>query len=258
MTNTILLITNPLDQFEIRDLISIHTPILGNLNLSLTNITLYLIISSIIIVGITSITNKSKKVIFNGWTLSKESIYDTVHSIVINQISSAAGQIYFPFIYTLFIFIIVNNLIGMVPYSFATTSHAVLTFALSFSIVLGATILGLKKHNLKFFSLLVPAGCPLALLPLLVIIEFISYIARNFSLGLRLAANILSGHMLLNILSGFTYNIMTSGILFFVLGLLPLTFIIAFSGLELAIAFIQAQVFVVLSCSYIKDAIYLH
>jgi F-type H+-transporting ATPase subunit a len=104
----------------------------------------------------------------------------------------------------------------------------------------------------------VPAGCPLALLPVLVLIEFISYLARNVSLGLRLAANILSGHMLLNILSGFTYKIMTSGILFFVVGLLPLSFIIAFSSLELAIAFIQAQVFVVLSCSYIKDALDLH
>jgi F-type H+-transporting ATPase subunit a len=258
MTNSLELILNPLDQFEIRDLITIHTPILGNLSLSFTNIVLYLIISSIIIVSVTSITNKSKKVIVNKWTLTKESIYDTVHSIVVNQINNTTGQVYFPFMYTLFIFILTNNLIGMVPYSFATTSHFVLTFALSFTIVLGATILGFKIHNIKFFSLFVPAGCPLALLPLLVIIEFISYISRNVSLGLRLAANILSGHMLLNILSGFTYNIMTSGIIFFFLGLLPLTFIIAFSGLELAIAFIQAQVFVVLSCSYIKDAISLH
>lgn len=131
----------------------------------------------------------------------------------------------------------------MVPYSFASTSHFVLTFALSFTIVLGATILGFQKHGLVFFSLLVPAGCPLPLLPLLVLIEFISYLARNISLGLRLAANILSGHMLLNIFAGFTYNIMTSGIIFFFFGLIPLSFIIAFSGLELGIAFIQAQVF---------------
>jgi F-type H+-transporting ATPase subunit a len=165
---------------------------------------------------------------------------------------------YFPFIYTLFIFILINNLIGLVPYSFATTSHFILTFSLSFTIVLGATILGFNKHNLKFFSLFVPAGCPLALLPILVLIEFISYLARNVSLGLRLAANILSGHMLLNILSGFTYNIMNSGIIYFFVALLPLSFIIAFSSLELAIAFIQAQVFVVLSCSYIKDALDLH
>lgn len=146
----------------------------------------------------------------------------------------------------------------MIPYGFASTSHFVLTFFISFSIVLGATILGFQKHGLEYFSLFVPAGCPLALLPSLVLIEFISYLARNISLGLRLAANILSGHMLLHILSGLTYNIMASGVLFFFVGLLPLSFIIAFSGLELAIAFIQAQVFVVLTCSYIKDALDLH
>lgn len=185
-------------------------------------------------------------------------MYATVHSIVVNQINAREGQIYFPFMYALFVFILVNNLIGMVPYSFASTSHFILTFALSFTVVLGATILGFQKHGLEFFSLFVPAGCPLGLLPLLVLIEFISYLARNVSLGLRLAANILSGHMLLNILSGFAYNIMTSGFIFFFLGLIPLAFIIAFSGLELGIAFIQAQVFVVLTCSYIKDALDLH
>ena len=146
----------------------------------------------------------------------------------------------------------------MVPYSFAPTSHFILAFSLSFTIVIGATILGFYRHNIKFFALFAPAGCPLAMLPLLIIIEFISYLTRNISLGLRLAANILSGHMLLSILSGFVYNIMNSGIIFFVLGLIPLLFIVAFSGLELAIAFIQAQVFVVLSSSYIKDGLDLH
>lgn len=146
----------------------------------------------------------------------------------------------------------------MIPYGFASTSHFVLTFSISFSIVLGATILGFQKHGVRFFSLFVPAGCPLGLLPLLVLIEFISYLSRNISLGLRLAANIVAGHMLLHILAGLTYNIMSSGLLFFFLGLLPLAFIIIFSGLELAIAVIQAQVFVVLTCSYIKDALELH
>src|SRR5205814_911517 len=198
------------------------------------------------------------KIISNNWSVSQESIYATIHSIVVNQINANKGQIYFPFIYALFIFILVNNLIGMIPYSFASTSHFILTFSISFTVVLGATILCFQKHGLEFFSLFVPAGCPLALLPLLVLIKFISYLSRNVSLGLRLGANILSGHMLLNILSGFTYNIMTSGFIFFFLGLIPLAFIIAFSGLELAIAFIQAQVFVVLTSSYIKDAMDLH
>jgi F-type H+-transporting ATPase subunit a len=251
-------ITNPLDQFEIRNLISLDAPILGNTHISLTNIGLYLTIATFLVLSLNILATNHNKIIGNRWSISQESLYVTIHSIVTNQINAIRGQIYFPFIYTLFIFILINNLIGMIPYSFASTSHFVLTFAISFTIVLGATILGFQKHGLEFFSLLVPAGCPLGLLPLLVLIEFISYLARNISLGLRLAANILSGHMLLNILAGFTYNIMTSGFVFFLLGLIPLTFIIAFSGLELGIAFIQAQVFVVLSSSYIKDGLDLH
>jgi F-type H+-transporting ATPase subunit a len=260
-TNTQFLyadIASPLDQFEIRNLISVDAPILANLHLSLTNIGLYLTIGAFLILSLSLLTTNYNRVVSNNWSISQESLYATVHSIVTNQINSTTGQLYFPFLYTLFIFILLNNLIGMVPYSFASTSHFILTFALSFTVVIGATILGFQKHGLEFFSLFVPAGCPLALLPLLVLIEFISYLARNVSLGLRLAANILSGHMLLNILAGFTYNIMTSGIIFFFLGLIPLSFIVAFSGLELGIAFIQAQVFVVLSSSYIKDGLDLH
>ena len=249
---------SPLDQFEIRSLLSLNAPIFGNINISITNIGLYLTIAALTVLALNVLAINYKKLVGNSWSIGLESVYATIHSIVTNQINSREGQIYFPFMYTLFIFILVNNLIGMVPYSFASTSHFIFTFALSFTVVLGATILGFQKHGLVFFSLLVPAGCPLALLPLLVLIEFISYLSRNVSLGLRLGANILSGHMLLNILAGFTYNIMTSGFVFFLLGLIPLAFIIAFSGLELGIAFIQAQVFVVLSSSYIKDALDLH
>ena len=251
-------IASPLDQFEVRDLLSLDAPILANLHFSITNIGLYLTIAAFLTLALNILAFNYNKVVANNWFISIESIYATVHSIVLNQINAKNGQVYFPFIFALFLYILINNLIGMVPYSFASTSHFILTFSISFTVVLGATILGFIKHGLKFFSLFVPAGCPLALLPLLVLIEFISYLARNISLGLRLAANILSGHMLLNILSGFAYNIMTSSFIFFFVGLIPLAFIIAFSGLELGIAFIQAQVFVVLTCSYIKDGLDLH
>ena len=253
-----IFILSPLDQFEIRNLLSLDAPILANLHLSLTNIGLYLTITAFICLALNLLATNYNKVTANNWSISQESVYATIHSIVINQINSRKGQIYFPFIYALFIFILINNLVGMVPYSFASTSHFILTFFISFTVVLGATILGFQKHGLKFFSLFVPAGCPLGLLPLLVLIEFISYLARNVSLGLRLAANITAGHLLLNILSGFAYNIMTSGFIYFFIGLVPLAFIMAFSGLELGIAFIQAQVFVVLTSSYIKDALDLH
>lgn len=251
-------ITSPLDQFEIRNFISLELPILANMQLSLTNIGFYLIISLSVAVILSLLASNSNKIVSNSWSISQESVYTTVNNVVLNQISASKGQIYFPFIYSLFIFILVNNLLGMVPYSFASTSHFILTFSLSFTIVLGATILGFAKHGFEFFSLFVPSGCPLGLLPLLVLIEFISYLSRAVSLGLRLAANVLSGHMLLNILSGFIYNIMTSGVIFFILGLIPLAFVVAICGLELGISFIQAQVFVVLTSSYIKDSIYLH
>ena len=252
------LILSPLDQFEIKNLINLELNILGDIQISLTNIGLYLTLSATIVLILHILATNLNKIVANEWSINQESLYSTIHSIVINQINSNQGQMYFPFIYGLFIYILINNLVGMIPYSFASTSHFILTFSISFTVVLGATILGFQKHGLKFFSLFVPSGCPLGLLPLLVLIEFISYLARNVSLGLRLAANILSGHMLLNILGGFTYNIMTSGFIFFLLGIIPLGFIIAFSGLELGVAFIQAQVFVVLTASYIKDSLDLH
>lgn len=248
-------LNSPLDQFEIRNILSLQ---LLDIKLSITTMGFTMMLTAIVVTFLFLINDNFNKLVTNNSNVINETIYATIHSIVVNQINDRKGQMFFPFIFSLFIFILSNNLVGMVPYSFAATSHFILTFSLSFTIVLGATILGMSIHSTKFFSLLVPSGCPLALLPLLVLIEFISYLARNVSLGLRLAANVLSGHMLLNILSGFTYNIMCSGFYFFFLALLPLSFVIAFSGLEIGIAFIQAQVFAVLSCSYIKDGLDLH
>jgi F-type H+-transporting ATPase subunit a len=185
LTNEIL---SPLNQFEIRYILTVET--LGEPLFSITNITFYLMLGGLFTLIYTLLSTNYNRLVGNNWSISQESLYATIHSIVTNQINSRNGQLYFPFIYALFIFILINNLIGLVPYSFASTSHFILTFALSFTIVLGATILGFQKHGLMFFSLLVPAGCPLPLLPLLVLIEFISYLARNISLGLRLAANI--------------------------------------------------------------------
>jgi len=250
--------SSPLDQFTIRNLFSIKGDLISNIQISLTNIGLYLLITTFLIFMLYTLSTNYNYSTPNSWSISQESIYSTVYSIVVNQINAYKGQMFFPLISALFIYILINNLVGLVPYSFAPTSHFILTFSISFTIVIGSTILGFQIHALKFFSLFVPSGCPLGLLPLLVLIEFISYLSRNVSLGLRLAANILSGHMLLNILAGFTYNIMSKGLVYLFIGLMPLLFIIAFSGLEVGIAFIQAQVFVVLSSSYIKDCLELH
>jgi len=251
-------INDALEQFDIRFLISMVAPIIASINVSITNIGVYLVASVILTIILNFLVSNLYKLIPSSWSATSESMYATIFSIVLGQINAMKGQNYFPFIYVLFSFVLVNNLIGMTPYTFSPTSHLVLTFFFSFTVVIGATVLGLVTHYLYFFSAFVPEGCPLGLLPLLVLIEFISYISRCVSLGLRLGANVLSGHMLLNILSGFTFNIMKGGLLLQLLGLVPLSFIIAFSGLEVGICFIQSQVFCVLSSSYIRDGVVTH
>jgi len=167
-------------------------------------------------------------------------------------------EIYMPFIYSVFLFILFANLIGNVPYSYAITSSIVVSIGLSFTIIIGVTILGLSIHKIHFFSFFIPAGTPLALLPLLVLIELISYIARAFSLGIRLFSNITAGHTLLKILSTFLYQMFTGSILIAIISLIPFVLFLAIIGLELAVSFIQAYVFTLLLLSYIKDAIDLH
>ena len=177
--------------------------------------------------------------------------------MVREQIGSA-NEIYLPFIYSLFIFIIVSNLTGNIPYNYTIATSMIVSIGLSFTIFIGVTILALYRHKLHFFSFFVPSGTPLALVPLLVLIELVSYTARAVSLGVRLFANMTAGHTLLKILSTFLSQMFSSGLFIFVLTLIPFGIFIALIGLEIAVSFIQSYVFCILTCSYIKDAIELH
>ena len=251
-------IRSPLDQFKIIILFSMFAPALGFAKLSVTNMGLFLTTSMYINWTVTCMIVVYNKLKINKWYAGFESIYTTIYSIVVNQINDKTGQIYYPFMYNIFTFILVNNLIGMIPYCFSSTSHFILGFLISFTVVIGCTILGIILHKTMFWSLFVPSGCPKGLLLLLVLIELISYLARNVSLGLRLAANILSGHMLLNILSGFTFDISKGNAPQSTTAVVPFAFIGAFTILEIGISFIQSQVFTVLGSSYIKDALFMH
>jgi F-type H+-transporting ATPase subunit a len=148
-------------------------------------------------------------------------------------------------------FILFGNLLGMVPYSFTFTSHIIVTFAMALVVFVGVTILGFVKHGVHFFSFFVPPGVSVALWPLLIPIEIMSYISRPISLSVRLFANMLAGHTLLKVFAGFVPALGLAGIL-------PLGFVIALSGLEFVIAFLQAYVFAILTCLYINDALHLH
>lgn len=257
-----MLCRNPLEQFMINDIFTISFPILSGNKLSLTNIGLYLIISIILIVTISGIIIKNTKdnagsIIGNKGILIKESLYDTVNKIVKDQIG-IENQIYLPYLYSLFLLILTSNMIGLVPYNFTSTSHLVLTLSMSVSILIGVTIIGINQHKLGFFSILVPTGTPLGLVPLLVVIETISYVARAISLGVRLGANMIAGHVLLKILAGFIYKFIKTSWLTMIIGIIPMCIFTLLVGLELGISVLQAIVFVILTSSYIKDAIALH
>ncbi len=178
-----------------------------------------------------------------------------------NLIESNVGSFFLNytfFIFTLFLVILFSNLIGMIPYSFTVTSHLIFTLALSIICFFGINFIGLKKHGFEFFGLFLPSGAPLALAPLLVFIELLSYFARVFSLAIRLFANLMSGHTLLKILSEFAWTMLISLGFTSVLFVFPTFIILLITGLEIAIAFLQAYVFTILVCIYLNDAINLH
>ena len=250
-------VNSPLEQFEVTNLIGINAPILGYLNITLTNLGLYSILVLLLIVGIHYAGNNEVKLVPSKWSLGLESSYASINTMVREQIGNL-NEVYLPFIYSLFFFILIANLTGNVPYSYTITTSVIVTIGLSFTIVTGVTILALYLHNLKFFSYFVPSGTPLALVPLLVLIEVVSYLARAFSLGIRLFANMAAGHTLLKILSTILYQMFNAGILAALLTLIPFSIFLALCSLELAVSIIQAYVFTLLTISYIKDAIYLH
>lgn len=257
ITTTLGYIHSPLEQFEVTSLIGLNAPILGYLNLSITNLAFYSLLVLVLVIGLHILGNNDVKLVPSKWSIALESSFASINSMVRDQIG-ATNEIYLPFIYSLFFFILIGNLVSNVPYSFAITASAVVCLGLSFTIFIGVTILALSKHGVKFFSYFIPAGTPLALVPLLVLIELVSYLARALSLGIRLFANLTAGHTLLKILSTFLYQLFSGSLIVAALTLIPFTIFLGLIGLELAVSLIQSFVFCLLVCSYIKDAIDLH
>ena len=179
-----------------------------------------------------------------------ELLYEFIANMINDNIGHK-GQKFFPFIFTLFTFILFGNLLGMLPYSFTFTSHIIVTFALAMFIFLFITLIGIFMHGFKFFGLFVPKGVPMLMLPLMIPIEIISYLSRPISLSVRLFANMMAGHTMLKIFAGFVFSL---GIF----GVAPLIVTVALTALEVLIAFLQAYVFTILTCIYLNEAINLH
>lgn len=246
-----MILISPLEQFEILPLINI--PIF---NIVLTNSTLILTIGIVFIYIYVSFNNKGN-LIPTRWQQVFEGIYDTAFGLSYANIGSN-GRYFLPIIFTLFIFLLLCNLIGMVPYSFTVTSHLIITFCLALTIYIGFNIIGIKKHKIKFLNLLLPGGASLALVPLLVPIELVSYIFRVISLPVRLFANMMAGHTLLKVIAGFAWTMVNISGLMFIVHFIPMILLVLLVGLELGVAIIQSYVFTILVCMYINDALNLH
>jgi F-type H+-transporting ATPase subunit a len=239
---------SPMEQFEIKRLLNFH---IGSLDASYTNSALWMTIA-VILAFFLFVVGMQKKALVPGRLQSLAELgYEFVANMVRDNVGNA-GKKYFPFVLTLFVFILFCNLLGLVPYAFTPTSHIIVTFAMAAVVFIGVTIIGFIRHGAHFLSLFVPKGVPFVLLLLLVPIEIISYFVRPFSLSIRLFANMLAGHTMLKVFGGFVVMLGIIG------GWAPLAFIVVFTGLELLIAFLQAYVFAILTCLYLNDAIHLN
>ena len=209
-----------------------------------------MVLAMVLISGFMILGMRRSAIVPGRWQCAAEMAYEFIANMLRDTVGQE-GRKYFPFVFTVFMFVLFGNLLGMVPYSFTFTSHIVVTFALAFIIFVGVTILGFVKHGFHFFSFFVPPGTPLPMYPLLIPIEVISYLSRPISLSVRLFANMLAGHTLLKVIAGFVWALG-------VFGILPLAFVVALTGLEILIACLQAYVFTILTCLYINDALHLH
>ena len=211
-----------------------------------------MIISSVAILLIFNLGSKKNSLIPNKIQLLAELSYTFVSKMISDTAGLQKQNHILHFIFSLFMFVLFCNMFGMIPYTFTVTSHIIVTFVLAAFIFIGVTIIGFMKHGFGYLKLFVPSGVPAVLLPLIVVIEIISYLSRPISLSVRLFANMMAGHTMMKVFGGFVISLGIVG------GWLPLSFSVALTGLEILVAFLQAYVFAILTCIYLNDALNLH
>ncbi|HYI72013.1 MAG TPA: F0F1 ATP synthase subunit A [Skermanella sp.] len=246
---------DPLHQFQIQRYLPIN---IGGLDASFSNSALYMVITVALITGLIVYGMRGRALVPSRMQSLAELFYEFVANLVRDNAGPDARK-YFPFVFSLFMFIMVGNLIGLVPGTFTFTSHIIVTFGLALTVFVFVTLLGLIKHGFHFFSLFMPSGVPMALAPILIPIEILSYLSRPVSLSIRLFANMMAGHTMLKVFGGFSVLLGGAlGGLGYTVGILPLVINIALVGFEILVAMLQAYVFTILTCLYIRDALELH
>jgi F-type H+-transporting ATPase subunit a len=238
---------NPFHQFEISPIINIS---LFGYDVSFTNSALFMMIAVFLITGFFYFAGRKAKLIPGKLQTSAELIFELVDGTLYDA-TGKSGKSFFPFIFTLFMFILTLNLLGMMPYGFTVTSHVVITFAIAMLVFLAVTVTGFVKHGLKFLSLFLPHGTPAYIAPIMILIELFSFLSRPISLSIRLAGNMIAGHVLLKVLAGFV-------VMMGIYGIVPIPFMVIMIGFEIFVAVLQAYLFTILSCVYLNDALNLH
>ncbi|HAC57392.1 F0F1 ATP synthase subunit A [Parvibaculum sp.] len=243
---------DPLHQFVVQPLIPLN---IGGLDASFTNASLWMVVTVVAVTLFTTLGMRSGAMVPG----RMQSVVESFYTFIANMVRDNAGHDamkFFPFIFSLFAFIFFANMIGMFPYAFTVTSHIVVTFALAAVVFVGVTLTGFALHGVKFLKVFVPSGVPVALLPLVVAIEVISYFSRPISHSVRLFANMLAGHIMLKVFAGFVLTFMTMGAVGYLGMILPLFMIVCLTALEFLVAALQAYVFTILTCMYLHDALH--
>lgn len=247
---------DPTKQFVIETIRHIEIPGTG-IDISFTNSAMWMVTGAVIAVSLLMAGLSNKSIIPGRLQLIAEGMHEFVSGMVRENLG-AEGRRYFPFIFTLFVFVLMGNLLGMVPYSFTYTSHIIVTLALALIVFFMVTIIGIARNGLSFFSLFCPPGVPFVLKFLVVPIEVLSFLIRPVTLSVRLFANMMAGHLMLKVFAGFSVMLLGLGTTGLVVGILPTLFNAAFIAFEFLIAFVQAYVFALLSCVYLKDTLDAH
>jgi F-type H+-transporting ATPase subunit a len=238
---------SPLEQFKIEELIPLK---IGGVNAAFTNSSLWMVIAILAITLFLTLSMRGRALVPGRWQAMAEMSYEFIANLVRDNVGSE-GRKYFPFIFTLFMFVLFCNVFGLIPYAFTVTSHIIVTLALALIVFVGVTIIGIVKNGFGFLRLFCPAGVPIFVLPLLIPIEIISYFIRPVTLSVRLFLNMMVGHTMLKVFAGFV-------VLLGLAGIGPLAFIVVFVGFELFVGALQAYIFAVLSCLYLHDALHPH
>lgn len=243
--------SSPLDQFQIKPIVPIE---IAGLNLAFTNSALWMTLAAAGATFFLVSAASGAKIVPGRLQSAAEVLYEFIAGMVRENVGDE-GKKYFPFFFTLFMFVLFGNLVGLIPGAFTFTSHIVVTFTMALIIFLTITLIGFARHGTHFLSLFFPSGAPLATAPILIPIEVISYMSRPISLSVRLFANMTVGHIILKIFAGFVISL---GAFFVIPGVVPFSVLVGIMALEFFVAALQAYIFTILACIYLHDAIHLH